>query len=391
MINILSLKLLNDHKDYDVQYSCGNDGAFFVAKNSKSGAEFKFEENDGVYIFVAEIEVEDKPKPTQSYSLSNVATVEQNKKLYSKRQVKKAEKVKELIEAMGYPSKRDLIMMITERIINDCPVTVNDVKRHFEISGNNEGLVKGKATRKRLDEVTTENLIPIPNNVKLEYKDVTLCADLFFINNNPFLTTITKGLMYPTVELLPDRLFNTLADGIINVIGFYRSKGFNIQYVLTDGEFKAIRDVVLDEANTDLNTAAPNEHIPEVEKNVRTIKDRVRCMLHGMPYKKIPRSMKAELVITTVTLLNMIPRRAAVSDRFSPRELVTGMSLEYKKHLKTTPGKYCLVHEDNIRTNTMAPRATRAIAIGPDFNLQGSYRFYLLDSGKIVTRRNWDE
>ena len=391
MINILSLKLLNDHEDYEVEYSCGTEGAFFVAKNSESGAEFKFEEKDGVYIFVAEVEVADKTNPTQSYSLSNVATVEQNKKLYSKRQVKKAEKVKELIEAMGYPSRRDLIMMITERIIKDCPVTVNDVKRYFEIYGNNEGLVKGKTTRKRPDEVTTGNLVPIPSNVKLEHKNVTLCADLFFINNNPFLTTISKGLMYTTDELLPDRLFNTLADGIINVIGFYRSKGFNIEYVLTDGEFKVIRDVILDEANTDLNTAAPNEHIPEVEKNIRTIKDRVRCTLHGMPYKKIPRSMKAELVITTVTLLNMIPRRAAVSDRFFPRELVTGMSLEYKKHLKTTPGKYCLVHEDNIRTNTMAPRATRALAIGPDFNLQGSYRFYLLDSGKIVTRRNWDE
>ena len=87
----------------------------------------------------------------------------------------------------------------------------------------------------------------------------------------------------------------------------------------------------------------------------------------------------------------MVPREASISDHYSPRELVTGVRTDYKKHLKTSPGKYCLVHDDKMSTNTMAPRATRAIAIGPDSNLQGSYKFYLLDTGAVVTRRSWDE
>ena len=200
-----------------------------------------------------------------------------------------------------------------------------------------------------------------------------------------------KGLMFTTAELLPDRLFNTLADGILNVIAFHRTKGFNVSLVLTDGKFKAIRGVIHDEGKADLNTSAPNEHVPEVERNIRIIKGRVRSTLHGMPYRKIPRKMKAELVLTIVTLLNMVSRKASISDRYSPRELVTGVRTEYNKHLKTSSEKYCLVHDDKTSTKTMAARATRAIAIGPDSNSQGSYKFYLLDTGSIVTRRNWDE
>ena len=41
----------------------------------------------------------------KAYSLSNVATVEANKKLYSKRQVKNADKVEVLMAALAYPSR----------------------------------------------------------------------------------------------------------------------------------------------------------------------------------------------------------------------------------------------------------------------------------------------
>jgi hypothetical protein len=51
--------------------------------------------------------------------------------------------------ALAYSSRKDLIMMIRNRLIDNCPITVNGVKRYYEIYGNSEGAIKGKTKRKK--------------------------------------------------------------------------------------------------------------------------------------------------------------------------------------------------------------------------------------------------
>ena len=40
--------------------------------------------------------------------------------------------------------------------------------------------------------------------------------------------------------------------------------------------------------NINLNLASPNEHVPEVERSIRTIKERVRAIYNRLPYFRIP-------------------------------------------------------------------------------------------------------
>ena len=280
-------------------------------------------------------------------------------------------------------------MMIRKRMIKDCPVTANDVKRYYEIYGDSEGAVKGKKTRKRPDEVTTDNLVELPKHVLKQHKELTLCADLFFIDGFPYMTTISKGIMFTTVEMMENRKFDTLLDGLLRVIAFYKVKGFKINYIFSDNEFKAMKDALQDGGKVDLNCSAPNEHVQAVERNIKTIKERVRSLIHGMPYKRLPKNFKRELIITCITMLNAIPRRASISTEYSPREMVEGKALDFNKHCRVAPGDYCLVHEERLATNTMEPRALRAMAIGPDNNIQGSFRFLMLDTARVVTRRQW--
>ena len=140
-----------------------------------------------------------------------------------------------------------------------------------------------------------------------------------------------------------------------------------------------------------MNLAAPNEHVPEVERNIRVVKDRIRCTLTGMPYKRVPKNFKRELVLSCTAMLNTVPREAGASNTLSPMELLTGRTLDFNKHCKLAPGVYCLVHEENIPTNTMEERASGAIAIGPTTDMQGSYRFLSLKTGHIITRRSWND
>ncbi len=57
------------------------------------------------------------------------------------------------------------------------------------------------------------------------------------------------------------------------------------------------------------------------------------------------------------------------------------------KHCKLPFGAYCEVHDEPMLTNTMVTRSTPAIVLGPTGNLQGTYKFFNLATGKKVKRR----
>ena len=127
---------------------------------------------------------------------------------------------------------------------------------------------------------------------------------------------------------------------------FYKVKGFIVKYVFSDKELKPMKEAIQDEGNADLNLSAPNEHVPEVERNIKKIKERVRCLINDMPYDKLPKNFKRELVTTCTSMINALPRSTGASQMYSPRENVTGKCLDFVKHCKIAPGDYFLVHDE---------------------------------------------
>jgi hypothetical protein len=71
----------------------------------------------------------------------------------------------------------------------------------------------------------------------------------------------------------------------------------------------------------------------------------------------------------------------------SPREIVYQHKLDFTKHCKLPFGMYCEVHGKPTPTNTMVTRSTPAIVLGSTGNLQGTYKFFSLATGKKVKRR----
>ena len=56
-----------------------------------------------------------------------------------------------------------------------------------------------------------------------------------------------------------------------------------------------------------LNCAGADEHVPEVEQYIRTIKHRVQSTYQILPYKYIPRIMLILLIKNAVLRLNALP------------------------------------------------------------------------------------
>jgi hypothetical protein len=82
--------------------------------------------------------------------------------------------------------------------------------------------------------------------------------------------------------------------------------------------------------------------------------------------------------------------KGGVSDTLSPKTIMSGETLDFKKHISLQIGQYCQVHEEDTPRNSQVARTKGVISLGPSGNLQGGFKFMALNSGKKIVRRSWD-
>ena len=88
--------------------------------------------------------------------------------------------------------------------------------------------------------------------------------------------------------------------------------------------------------------------------------------------------------------LNAFPHANGASDTLSPRYLLTGKHLDYRKHIRLEFGAYVQTHEEH--TNDMLPRTILgALCLGPSGNEQGGHYFMSLMTGCRLLRDHWTE
>ena len=138
-------------------------------------------------------------------------------------------------------------------------------------------------------------------------------------------------------------------------------------------EFEKVRDKL---EIIEVNTTAAREHVPEIERHISLIKERVRCTTRDFPFNTIPRMVFIHVVYTCVMWINAITRKAGAVQGISPRELVTGRTVNYKRDCRSCIGGYAKASTDTIVTNDNMPRTYSCIALGPPGNRQGSAKCF---------------
>ena len=126
-----------------------------------------------------------------------------------------------------------------------------------------------------------------------------------------------------------------------------------------DMEFEPVQNLF---QGTTFNLCAEDEHIPEIERYIRTVKDRSRSGYNSLPFERIPRLVED-----------------GISDTLLPRYLITGQHRDYRKHVRLEFGAYVQTHEKH--TNGMERRTCGAICLGPTGNEQGGHYFMSLATG----------
>ena len=154
--------------------------------------------------------------------------------------------------------------MVREKLITNCPVTVQDVENANRIFGPDLANLRGKTIRTKPEHVRIE-YVQIPRDFVELHKYVTLVADVMFVNGLPFLVTSSRGISLVTIEYLKSRTAKRLIDTLERVIRIYSKAGFIVQTALMDMEFEKLKDKL---PNVTLNTTASREHMGEIEKKI---------------------------------------------------------------------------------------------------------------------------
>ena len=105
----------------------------------------------------------------------------------------------------------------------------------------------------------------------------------------------------------------------------YEARGFKINIVRGDGEFKCLQQDILP---TRFDPAAADDHVDVVERSVQTVKADCRTLTHGLPFKRVPRLMVTEMIVHSIRTRNMFPSPDGISTTLSPlRKLRRACSL----------------------------------------------------------------
>jgi len=293
---------------------------------------------------------------------------------YTDKELKRIEEARRLYDIMGRPSKADFQKMLTSGKILDNPVVMEDFHNAEKLYGTDLGVIKGKTVRKKPRSVPVDI-----QTAAIERMNIILAVDIMNFTGLSFLVTVSRNIRFITATMLLDRKRKTIVQALTQVFHLYRGKGHDVtdmnfleqnqpvHTILGDNEFEAIREdmAILGVA---VNITAREEHVPEIERQHRVIKERARAVIQTLPYRSVPRKMRIALIQNVVFWLNNIPK---MGQDYSPRDLIFGeQKLNYKTLCRIPFGAYAQVHDDQSITNTMESRTTGAISLGGTGNIQ---------------------
>jgi len=105
-----------------------------------------------------------------------------------------------------------------------------------------------------------------------------------FLSGIPFLVTISRNIHFGAAVALPNQSKKSITKALANVINNYKVRGFTVQTILGDGQFECLENFS-SIMGISLDTTSNNEHVPEIELYIRTIKECTKTPNNSLPFK----------------------------------------------------------------------------------------------------------
>eukprot|EP00804_Cyclotella_cryptica_P006222 CCRYP_015296-RA/>CCRYP_015296-RA protein AED:0.33 eAED:0.35 QI:23/0/0/1/0/0/3/0/304 len=207
-----------------------------------------------------------------------IQTVRQNFEGYTREEVERAIMARKMQSRSGHPSeatfKREVSCASASSLFDQSPITSKDVANARQIFGPSEACIKGKWVRGR-PEVVRPTYVLVPEQLINLNRYVTLAADVMFVSGLPFLVTLSRREDGWRACQHLETSGRPVSPGRIHLSD--RSHGWGIRKVK-----KKLINII------EVNITSKNEHVPEIERKIRHIKERVRSIRSELPYTLMP-------------------------------------------------------------------------------------------------------
>ena len=234
-----------------------------------------------------------------------------------------------------------------------------------------------------------QNRIIAPKKLIEKHRNVQLFVDVMFINRIPFLHVKSESLKFQTSTYMNSLTKESLRQGILQVIEVYKRRKFNVEYIDADLQFECIEN---DIENVEFDIVDADDHVNVIERAIRTVKENIRSIEHGTPYRRMTRLMTKRMVEVVTRNLNMFPAEQGVSKDHSLLTIVTGSPFPDTRAYPMDFRAHVELFEDNrMFQNSNRTRSTPAIALGPLPYRRPEQIFMSLVTGKRLCRNKWTE
>ena len=120
---------------------------------------------------------------------------------------------------------------------------MEDIKNAELIFGKDLGAIMEKTTRSR-PALVISDVILLPPEILKAHKEITLSADIFFVDGLPFFTSVSQHIRFVTVDRLIDQKGPTLVNALLRVLALYMKRGFVVAMCHMDNQFQCLDELM---------------------------------------------------------------------------------------------------------------------------------------------------
>ena len=139
--------------------------------------------------------------------------------------------------------------------------------------------------------------IHIPQVLVETHPTDELDLDHFWVNRQPFLHTKSRKIKFLTADRCTSTSMNEALKLINKTVQKYEDRGFEIDLFHGDNAFSPLMEQF---GESRMHIVSKGEHVPNIERSIRTLKERCRCFTAGLPYSRYPKVLTKGLVDTVV-------------------------------------------------------------------------------------------
>jgi Reverse transcriptase (RNA-dependent DNA polymerase) len=140
----------------------------------------------------------------------------------------------------------------------------------------------------------------------------------------------------------------------------------------------------------EIDVSGAGDHLNKVDAKVRRIKETMRSVIAGLPFR-LPKDKMKDLVTFTVSRLNT-RRTKGLPDNVCPRVKFTGRKVLYKREYGLAFGDYVEAYNPRAKlksSDVQTMRTKPCVALYPSANINGSWVMWNLMTNTYVRRLQW--